>query len=201
MEVDRKTLWGTLAVCVGCIGIYKLALNEDVQAAWSIRHKLWNILTSGKEDRIAYYYTELGDDIRDDFAYNSKRCREVNPDLEEPLWLNVGFWRTAKDYETAGRDMALLLAQVLLLSCPFVNLSDCWLVEGTQGVRCRLRFCRTGYIVGFEVRGVNTSSGSYTPSHRCSAKKNSVFSILSSNLQLPGPKASLHLFLVLWGML
>lgn len=60
---------------------------------------------------------ELGDDILDDFVYeeNSRKGkREVNPDVPDALWLNVGYWKDAKDYQKAGRDMATLIANVTL---------------------------------------------------------------------------------------
>jgi hypothetical protein len=101
-----------VAVSLSLFGVYKIVTNEEVQSAWTIRHKLWKTWTSSKEDRIAFYYTQLGDDIRDDFAYNAPQKREVDPDAPTSLWLNVGYWKEAQDYQTAGRDMALLMAEV-----------------------------------------------------------------------------------------
>jgi len=54
------------------------------------------------------YYELLGDDVLE--AQNGGFA-----DANKPLWLNLGYWETARTYDEAGRAMARLLAEAVKL--------------------------------------------------------------------------------------
>ena len=64
----------------------------------------------------SFSYRFSGNDIVDDFGYSGDVKREVDYQSTEKLWLNVGYWKNAANYEKAGEDMALLMAEVSIFS-------------------------------------------------------------------------------------
>jgi len=96
------------------------------------------MLFAGKEKRVMQYYSFLGDDILDEFYYMEKTDRHNSLENKSRLWLNCGYWKTARNYEDAGTEMARLVAKegnitesssILDVGCGFAEQDILWATE------------------------------------------------------------------------